>query len=486
MTSMIEREHAAALVSEALIAIHRLRTAWPWLAELTAPGARTERPTRPPVEGRRAEIREAEWHRDRTAAYLATKARRVPGGVKPTAAAIGPVQVRASVTDDIARLADRLYRHVAGDTDRLEWPVLDHQTVGVHTVCRVCNGTGEMPKPRWWGDLNGPWPPTGPKPLSKHAREEAATRPLAPRCTACQDGIVHTTETLLAADRLLYTAIGLISSLLQDLDSQDAAADALRTLDRCDRAVREAVGAQEDRRSIPAPCPCCRQRTLYAEVSSPDPEGWVIRCSHPGCKCAGGRCACRRPARFKGRRHMWPAAEWHTPGGLADLLGIDLPDLVDSSGNKVLEWTDIQEVPMDLAHGIVRRHHTSKHRRRVELEHVDSGTAVEAQLPKDATDELLETIEADLFRKLVKLTTGDEVSVYVRVVVPAAMTGGTDPEVFTARGSWSVDHFRQRAIGITGLEGAARAVGRAARATADTATAAAGDIIRSSAEPAKA
>ncbi|WP_433067299.1 hypothetical protein [Dactylosporangium sp. CS-033363] len=311
----------ADLVLDATLALHRLELLWPQLAAATVPNRERRRGAGPRSTLQRASALR-EFIRDRRAAFLATQARRSPGGPKPAAANVTAVSVRRDVADALARLADRMWTATAGRDH--EWPVFDTTQVRLADLCRACDGTGYRARPPGWWPATREWPP----------RPRDLIGPVQlPACRRCHDGVITWTATISASDQLVYASISAIRMFLPECTTLDQVRPVLRVLERAETAVRAATGAGDDRRILPAPCPVCDSRgTLYADVTAVDRRAWVIRCSAPGCECTGRGCPCGRPNRLPGRRHLWPAAEWHRPGGLAELLGVDLPDVVDADG----------------------------------------------------------------------------------------------------------------------------------------------------------
>jgi hypothetical protein len=298
-------EAAAFLVVEARCALGRLRTAWPWLAEARIPGP--EMPT-VSVPDRREHVMEARaetyWH-DRNAKFEALRAGRKPSGHRAAAARVGVTDARRTIPDQVARLAARLWEYVHPGRD-IEWPVLDYRTVALSGPCTDCKGTGWRPAPPWW------------------------RRTTPPSCPSCGgEGHVTRTHATDPTDQLMALSLALITDLLPSVRHPEAAADALRVLDRADRTARKAANAAEHRIHIHAPCPVCGNRDLWAETSSPRTEEWTVRCESHMCVCRGPGCSCGRPVRWRGRRHLWPSEEWGIPGGLADRLDGSLPDLPD-------------------------------------------------------------------------------------------------------------------------------------------------------------
>lgn len=301
-------EAARFLVDEALAALGRVVEAWPWLADVRVPG-------RGPVLERRMDPREeprvGEAHRRDRAAALAAARRGLTGaGPHADAARVAPVAARAFVAHELRLLLERL----AGEG--AVFAVLDPASRRLTARCRWCHGSRVVGMPTGWA---WDWPADPPEcPLCLGTGEV----PAAVRCVACGSVTVCDCDH---ADAVVSQAAPLLRKQIRAIVDDETAGDALRVVERCDRAARRAAGVAEDRRVIKAPCPACGRHELYAEVSSVDRSAWVVRCGYYGCACAGPACGCGRPVRWPGRRHLWPAREWDGPSGLARLLGVPLP-----------------------------------------------------------------------------------------------------------------------------------------------------------------
>lgn len=292
-------EAAQFLIVEARAAVGRLRTAWSFLAEARIPGPETPTVAVPDRREHVLAARADQHAADRDAKFEALRAGRKPSGSRAAAARVGVTDARAQVADQVAKLAARMweYAHPAQD---VQWPVLDNTTVPLTSVCVRCQGTGWRAPPPWWQRIT---PPV---------------------CEACDgERVTHTTTALDPTDQLVALSLALIVEVLPEIRHPEAAADAVRTLDRADRTARKVANAGEHRVPIPAPCPACDSRDLWAETSSPRREEWTIRCEAQMCVCHGHGCPCGRPVRWRGRRHLWPSEEW---GELADRIRGPLPD----------------------------------------------------------------------------------------------------------------------------------------------------------------
>jgi hypothetical protein len=286
------------LAAEALAAVGRLRQAWRWLADARypgTPGAYATLERRRTATARAIESREA--IRDRAAKQLAIQAGRTPAGHSPGAARIGPLTVRTTVAADLRRLTERL-------TDTLTQVELPDRW------CPWCAGTGVAQQPAGWV---WPWP----------------TIPV--RCSRCLGyGIACGTCDAIGlcgcdpADVTVAASLDTITQALPAVTDPTVAADAARTVERCDRACRDVLGLGQDRRVLRTPCPACNYRDMYAEVSSPRRVEWSVVCGAPSCTCSGPGCGCGRPVRYRGRRHRWPWTEWHD---LAGRLGVPVGEL---------------------------------------------------------------------------------------------------------------------------------------------------------------
>lgn len=330
-------EAARFLTAEALAALGRLRTAWPWLAEARIPGP--EAPTVASPNRREVidRIRREQHVKDRAARLralsggagpdvstsLATRGvASAPLGAHGDAARTAPIAARREVAEMVVRLADRLdqFVHPARQPRRIVWPVISDATVYGEGRCRTCSGTGYAAQPHWWPTAEL-WPPARDPEEPGGSRIPAGT-PLP--CHACAGhGRTHQAVYLDASDVLVAAALRMIAGHLRTLSDVDVAADAARTLGRADRVARTGARAGEHRIHIKAPCPACGARDLWAEVSSPEREEWFVRCESRLCACRGPACACGRPVRYRGRRHHWPSTEW---ASLSRQLGVALPD----------------------------------------------------------------------------------------------------------------------------------------------------------------
>lgn len=322
------------LIEEALASAARLRVAWPWLAEALIPGTVTvvERTQDP-----RDVIRDRDEHRrDREAAFAATKAGIVPSGPHPAALRIAPVNARAKISADVRQLAETLWTSARGEVLAVFADPTTRTTAG---RCRRCAGVGWLPDPAPALDVppadrapeclvcrsTGPCPcgtGVGVQPPVCPACESRGNVPTGIACVVCR--AVEPCRCDLA-DAVMTVGLRVILDVLPSVTDADIAAEALRVLDRSDHWARRVAGVGEDRRIIKAPCPACGRRgDFYAEVSDTDRRKWVVRCDWAGCFCLGAGCSCGRPVRYRGRRHLWPAAEWNA---LAEKLGVDLVNI---------------------------------------------------------------------------------------------------------------------------------------------------------------
>lgn len=290
------------LVGEATATLGRVRTNWPALSDArypSAPGphARPQRYRAP--QHHQAEDRQV--RRDREAAFEAVRAGRVPSGPKPAPGRVDIISVRASVADDLRRLADRLAEGVLGGRVSVHLP--DAQP------CTWCQGTGEALMPAGWV----PWAwPDHPVSCSRCGGHGYA-------CTVC------TAVASCGCDRsdvVVHAAMAVVAAALPLVDDHHRAADACRVLERSDKTVRRALGLAEDYRRLPVPCPACGYRDLCAEVSSPRRQEWSVACGAESCVCRGPSCGCGRPVRYRGRRHRWP---WEEFPALIERVGVDVP-----------------------------------------------------------------------------------------------------------------------------------------------------------------
>lgn len=89
------------------------------------------------------------------------------------------------------------------------------------------------------------------------------------------------------------------------------AAALAKALTPVDRQIRNAAGLADIRIPLPGhpDCPACGRAALRIDITSPNDRDWTVTC-RPDCLCTGSQCACGRPGRTPGQRHMWPAAQF--------------------------------------------------------------------------------------------------------------------------------------------------------------------------------
>lgn len=315
----------AALADEARVALGRLRTAWSWLAEAvhpsSTPGARPSRYRRAGDPDDRAAA--AARYRYERGAYLVAVTR----GAKPSAphalgVHVGAADERAQIARDVAHLAADMWEWVHGLG--LVLTVVDR---GRTVECPWCRGTGHALRPADWPEpvatlaglgIVGVWPDVAP------ACSYCAGRTVVPAgdtCQACESTSGCRCDRF---DVIVALSLDTVSNLVDHLGAEPLATVA-GILDRCSNRAEQVAGAGQDRRRMPgAPeCPACGTRELYAEVSSPDPREWAVRCGYAECLCEGPFCPCQwGTAAREGRRHIWPSRLWDGPVSLAELLGV--------------------------------------------------------------------------------------------------------------------------------------------------------------------
>lgn len=326
---------AAHHVAEALVALGRLRQAWPWLADMIVPSAAQPPPGRYLTEQQRALIAR-QIHRDRRALLDAARRGHYVAGGHADAARIGPVSARARIAASVKTLCERVHAHLnRGET--LVWPFGNPRMRQPYLGCDACGGLGCILAPL--AELTGEqvaalaaslpgWEP------SAAAVEEVLCPECAGRgfvsaqraCSAC-----HRFTSCLCDHDDVYIAWGLsiLPGDLDDVTDPAVAAHAARVLVHADTLARRAAQSGEDNRvNLAATCPACDRRELWADVGSPKHDEWAVRCLSPLCRCLGPPCRCRRPLRATGQAHLWPAREWDSPTGLSALLGVRIPDLL--------------------------------------------------------------------------------------------------------------------------------------------------------------
>ena len=316
-TAAARPPHTTAIAEDARAQLGRLRAAWSWLAEARIPGPPTLHADRP-QRVRDAAAAAAAYAADRAAAAASIRRRIVPGGPRPVPVRLEPVHARTVISTDVAELTALAWQTTRGELLKLR--LRDPDQRQMTTRCPWCHGTTVIDRPDGWMW----WWPSGPV-----------------TCHRCHHGRIPTGETCpgcrrrgpCSCDRpdiMIGTCMTVLGDLLDVCDIETAAAVETVLYEAATLAER-AAGAGTDVRRLPGnptpECPVCRSRELIAEVSSPDPREWSIRCTGPDCTCQGSHaCACGigQPRR-KGRPHLWPAATWDGPTGLARRLGVTLP-----------------------------------------------------------------------------------------------------------------------------------------------------------------
>jgi hypothetical protein len=335
-----------AAFDEAYAALGRFRAAWSWLGEALHPAAPGPRPARPvrPVDEPTAAARAARYRYER-AAHLDQIRRGNKGTAARAAPAhLGAVEARARITADVAELASRCWTYAHGDG-----LVLTVAEMPSTSPCPWCHGAGHALRPDDWpapapygAGTVGEWP-SAPIPCSLCRGRTVVPGPH--RCQAC--GAPAGRCPCDRADVVVALSLSAVTGLV-DLLTSEALADIAETLDDCARHAEGVAGAGRDLRRLPGnpppECPVCGSRELHAEVSSPDPREWSIRCAGPDCRCHGKDCPCTIGTdRRKDRRHVWPARVWDGPDNLAALLGVATPAAVQS-------WADYLDRLHDTAY----------------------------------------------------------------------------------------------------------------------------------------
>jgi hypothetical protein len=316
-------EQAAVLATEALAALGRLRTVWPWLAQARTPGtpgtlAMVERRISEAAEhieaeqvlrDRRAKLAAlcggSGWDVSTRPASRGTPT--MPPGTHPGAARIGPIKARVQVARQVGELA----RYLAAATEPRPAPAAVPATVPQdrYLPCPWCAGTGRALKPDGWVWA---WP--------AHPVSCPLCAGWGAVCGICRQVGPCQCDT---SDEVMAAALRAIGGHLRTVTCPQLAATAAGTLTRADETARRVLGlGPDDHRVIKAPCPACGRRELCAEVSSPNRDEWSAVCRSRLCVCRGPGCGCGLPIRWQGRRHRWLADQmWD----LAERLGVTVP-----------------------------------------------------------------------------------------------------------------------------------------------------------------
>lgn len=303
-------------LQRAYVALAALVESWPWLADVSVPGRTGPTvPTQPSLVQQR--IESVQFRKDRDAAVQAIRS-----GTTPTphadAARPGPLVARRDVMRSVRGLTERVWASNHGG-GVMVWPVTDPTQRRLRLACWYCASAGTTQVIL----LVGPGEPAvvgpGPCPICHGHGEVPATDP----CQSCGNILACRCDV---ADAFMAYANTTLTAELDRVTTVALADDAARILERADRAVRRACHAAEVWVSLEPACPGCRRRDLRAEMSSPDRSRWTIRCWFQLCRCRGLNCGCGRgDLRVEGDPHVWSAAEWDSPTGLAERLGIILP-----------------------------------------------------------------------------------------------------------------------------------------------------------------
>lgn len=308
---------AADLAAEARVHLGRFLVGWDWVSEAREPGT-TGPPVSRPQDIRQA-VRAAQvWREDRDAVVASARDGHKIIGTVPSPVRLGVSAARFQIVDDLVDLTERMWN--AANATALTLVIRESRTYT--RACTWCVG-GTLPPPVGWA---WEWPID---PIACPRCLGGGRIPTGEQCPACKAlGPCRCDRAAIA----VALATGTIDTLL-GLPGQLPAvhyvgvSDAEYTLaDLADRA-ETAAGAGLDRRRLPlAECPVCGARELVPEVSHHDQRKWAITCYGPDCRCHGPGCPCGIGTdRRKDRRHVWPAATWDGPGGLAAALGVDLP-----------------------------------------------------------------------------------------------------------------------------------------------------------------
>lgn len=292
-------------------AIGRLRRLWPWLGEARIPGrpaAHLLLERRLSADGERIENEQV--RRDRRAAALAVLHGRAPLAATPAPVRLGPVRARARVAATIRAAGGRIGA-------RLPVALRDPSLHRPMRLCRWCAGSGMAARPADW-PAAAAWPTGVTCGLCGGYGEVCAICETAGGCHCdLADVVVDACLDAIAARVTAAAAAALAGNIADD---EVNAEGAVHMLNGAANLACNILGLREvDMRVIKAPCPACDRRELWADVASPNPDEWSVVCRSPLCVCGGAGCGCGRPVRWAGRRHRWPAAEFHA---LAERLGV--------------------------------------------------------------------------------------------------------------------------------------------------------------------
>lgn len=305
---------AVPLVEEARVVLALLLEAWPWLSDMAVPGPTTPIPAGYVSEEQRR-IEGVQVRKDRAAAFLAVQKGRIPTP-HPDAARPGPVAARSVVVDQVRRLTERLWAvHRGGE--QLHWPVTDPTGRPLTLGCWYCESAGLTKVVDEHHQPAEPDVVDGPCPMCKGT----ATLPNLAPCWVCNRVGPCLCDL---ADAVMSISEHILGHELRLIRDPDLAADALAVLEKANQTARRAARVDAAEIHLRAACPACDRRELVADVSSPNPANWLIRCRSDLCRCKGPGCRCGRPVRYQGRPHRWPTSEWDGPSGLASRLGVDL------------------------------------------------------------------------------------------------------------------------------------------------------------------
>lgn len=271
--------HLASITDQITVTIGKLRAAWGWLRESTEPTRHRwiEREMTP----LQREIADARAFAERTYAASSKRVGLSALAPKPAPAALGVLDTRAGIVNDLTGLADELFRTVTGSTDR---PAPEPGSRFHLRTCQ-CRGRGHLFLPSTLGPA---W--TG----------------CPGRCFTCRSSDPCDCDI---PDARVAHALHRIAVALPSIRIIEQARDTLRILRSAERRALNAASVESRPRIlIRVECPACAGRTLAVNADSGLEQEWAIECTTPTCRCRGEHCPCGRTIRYRDAPHVWLAA----------------------------------------------------------------------------------------------------------------------------------------------------------------------------------